>query len=427
MVKYVLSGLLFFLAAVILFGSIVLAFLEYRAPGIIRASGHFLVDRLARRARKPREYAVGDGDRLEGRPFCPCGCDANDDLPDTIVANPFEAHRELPKFRYVIRTRCHHAGEFGLAVHCHDVRELRLWERNWLVYGVLALVRLRLSAKSCPEYVQGILADHLHPVDGPVSHNVYFINGAYTDDRSASRQRQYIEGFFGSGYDVRLLHNRVALGLDPLQLSHDYAWGIANSPATTPFRSQPALAAYAILLDGFRRNANIAFVGFSGGTLQIAMAFRAFRTVPEHQPYLRQKVRVLNAANMVHKSSHLEFQMALLQFDPHVDRQDPFARAFTGDTYTFDDGRSFDLGDPTWRDSINVALWIKVGMELLVHDDVNRYHSSENNYFRTMPWRADGEKADRTVRHVTPEALGGAVAPLILPGEVKPAKLKPQR
>lgn len=131
----------------------------------------------------------------------------------------------------------------------------------------------------------------------------------------------------------------------------------------------------------------------------------AFRTVPAHQLYLRQKVRVISAANMVDKASHQDFQMALLQFDPHVDRQDPVARAFTGDTYTFDDGRSFDLGDPTWRDSVNVALWLRVGMEFLVHDD----------------------ETDRMMRHVTREALGGVVAPLIRPGAVTPAKKTPRR
>jgi hypothetical protein len=205
-------------------------------------------------------------------------------------------------------------------------------------------------------------------------------------------------------------------------LSHDYTWGIVNSPATTPLLSQPALAAYAILLDGFARDAEIAFVGFSGGTLQIAMALRAFRTNPAHQPYLRRKVRVICAANLIHKSSHLDFQMSLLQFEPHVDRQDPFARAFAGDTYTFDDGRTLDLGTPRWREEINVALWTKVGMELLVHDDIGRYHSIENNYLRNAKWRAPGEKSDRSVRHLVPSALGAIAAPTIRAGEVASAK-----
>ncbi len=420
--KYWLSGLLYAVAFIILFGSLLLSFLEYHAPGLIRALLHYLMHRLLRRGNKPREYAVGEKDRLGDRPFCPSGCDANDDLPDEVIQNEFEAHRELPKFRHVVRTRCKHAGESGFPVHCHDVRELRLWERNWLMYGILALVRLRLGAKSCPEYVQGILADHLHPVSGPVNHNVYFVNGIYTNAKSASRQRQHIEDFLGDGFDVRLLHNRIDLRLDPLQLSHDYTWGLASSPATKPFRSQPALAAYAILMDGFRRDAEVAFIGFSGGTLQIAMAIRAFRTVPEHQPYLRRKVRVIAAGNMIHKSCHLDMSMTLLQFEPHVDRQDPFARAFTGDTYTFDDGRSFDLGMPEWREEINIALWAKVGMELLVHDDIDRYHSIENNYVRGEPWKAPGDKADRKERHVKFDAFGAAAMPTVRAGEVVPVE-----
>ncbi len=153
-----------------------------------------------------------------------------------------------------------------------------------------------------------------------MNQNVSFINGIYTNARSASRQRQHIKEFLGHGFDVRLLHNSIDLRLDPLQLSHDYTWGLANSPATTPFRSRPALAAYANLIDGFRRNAEVAFVGFSGGTLQIAMVIRAFRTVPEHQVYLRRKVRVISGADMIRKSCHLDLGMALRQCEPHVDR-----------------------------------------------------------------------------------------------------------
>ena len=420
--RNILIVLLFGAAIIILSGSLLLSIFEYRAPGFVRALLHFVVHRILRRGDKPHEYAFGEEDRLEGRPFCPAHCDANDDLPEEVVQNDFEAYRELPKFRRVIRTRCKHEGESGLPVHCHDVRELFLWERNWLMYGILWLVRTRLSAKSCPEYVQGILADHLHPVLGPVAHNIYYVNGIYTNAKSASRQRQHIEEFLGQGFDVRLLHNRIDLRLDPLQLSHDYTWGIANSPATTPFRSQPALAAYAILLDGFRRKAEVAFVWFSGGTLQIAMAIRAFRTVPEHQAYLRQKVRVIGAASMTHKSAHLDFGMALLQFEPHVDRQDPFARAFSGDFYIFDDGRAFDLGTPEWRREINLALWTKVGMEILLHDDVDRYHSVENNYVRSEPWRAPGEKTDRTVRHIKPDVLGVVAAPTVATGAFTPKK-----
>lgn len=430
MAMYVLSGLLFFLAALILVGSLLLAAFEYRAPGFTRALVRYAVHRLTRRGDRPREYEVGDRDRLEGRAFCPCGCDANDDLPEDIVASPFEPHRELPKFRHVIRTRCGHMEESGVAVHCHDVRELRPWERNWLVYGCLALVRRRLSAKSCPEYVQGILADHLHPVPGPVTHNVYFVDGLYTDAKTASRQRQHIESYFGGGYDVRLLHNRVGPGPAPLRLSHEYAWGMASSPATTPLRSPPALAAYAILIDGLRRDADVAFVGFSGGTLQVAMAIRAFQTEPLHHDYLLRKVRVINAANMVHRSSHPDLESALLQFEAHVDRQDALARAFTGDIYTFDDGRSLDLSDVTWRDEINVALWAKVAMETRMHDDVDRYHSIENNYFRTDPWRATGEKADRKARHdvtvaFAPERQMVVLAPLV-PEERRGKARKPE-
>ena len=433
--KYGVSGLLFALAFVILFGSLLLAFLEYHAPGFTRALARFVTHRLLRRRDLPREFDVGEKDRLGGRAFCPAGCDANDDLPEEVVQSAFEGARELPKFRRVIRTRCGHMDEYASAVHCHDVRELRLWERNWIVYGVLRLVRLRLGAASCPEYVLGQLGDHLHPVSGPVNHNVYFVNGVHTDAKSASRQRQHLEEYLGHGFDVRLLHNRVALRLDPLQLSHDYMWGLANSPATEALRSPPALAAYAILLDGLRRDAEVAFVGFSGGTLQIAMAIRAFRTVPEHQVYLRQKVRVISAGNMIHKSCHLDLRGALLQFEPHVDRQDPLARAFTGDTYTFDDGRSFDLGMPEWHGEINVALWVKVGMEMLLHDDVDRYHAIENNYVRSQAWRAPGDKAERTVRHVKADVLGAVAGPTIhagaltpdLGGGAKPSKRKPPR
>jgi hypothetical protein len=397
--SYLLSGLLFFLAAVILVGSLVLSVFEYRAPGFIRALVRYATHLLLRRGDRPREYDVGDGDRLEGRPFCPCGCDANDDLPEQIVESAYEPHRELPTFRHVIRTRCAHPGEGDYTVHCHDVRELRAWERNWFVYGVLALVRHRLSAKSCPEYVVGVLADHLHPVPGSVAHNVYFADGIGTDARGASSQRQHIEAFFGGGYDVRLLHSRPSVSPAPMRLHHDYLWGIANSPATKPLRSQQALAAFAILNDGFRRKADVAFVGASSGTLQVAMAVRAFLTEPAHRDYLREKVRVINAASMVHRSSHTDLGGELLQFEPHVDRQDALARAFTGDVYTFDDGQTFDLGGPTWRDEINLALWAKVAMESRIHDDVDRYHSIANNYFRTEPWRAAGEKADRRVRH----------------------------
>ncbi len=422
--KLLLSDLLFALAAAILGVSLLIAFLEYQAPGIVRSLAHYAMHRILRRPDAPAEYPAGEDDNLGGRHFCPSHCDADGDLPGEVYANPYEAHKELPKFRRVIRTRCHHAGDYGIPLHCHDVRELHWWEHNWIVYGILGLVRLSLSAASCPEYLRGILADHLHPVPGPVSRNVYFINGVYTNRKSASRQREYVESFFGSDYDVRLLYNRIDLRLDPCQLSHDYTWGIANSPATTPFRSQPALAAYALLLDGYRRKAEIAFVGFSGGTLHIAMAIRAFRTVPEHQAYLRQKVRVIAAGNLIHRSSHLDFSMSLLQFEPHVDRQDGFARAFTGGTYTFDDGRSFDLGTPQWRKEINVGLWTKTGTELLLHDDVARYHSIENNYLREEPWKAPGEKEKRTTRHVAHEALGPRVESGITKGLITPEKKK---
>ncbi len=425
--RLLVADLLFALAGIILVVSLMLAFFEYQAPGIVRSLLHYVGHRILRRPDKPSEFPAGEFDNLGGPHFCPSHCDADADLPGKIVADPYEAHKELPKFRRVVRTRCRHAGEYGIPVHCHDVRELHWWERNWIVYGILALVRLRLNAESCPEYMRGILADHLHPVPGPVEHNVYFINGVYTNRKSASRQRQYVESFFGAGVDVRLLYNRIDLRLDPLQLSHDYTWGISSSPATTPFVSQPALAAYAILLDGFRRGTEIAFVGFSGGTLHIAMAIRAFRTVPAHQIYLRQKVRVIAAANLIHRSSHLDFAMSLRQFEPHVDRQDAFARAFTGGTYTFDDGRTFDLGTPEWRKEINVGLWAKAGTELLLHEDVARYHSIENNYLREEPWKAPGEKDKREIRHVKHDALGERVVTEITPGPIKPKKKRSPR
>jgi hypothetical protein len=409
---------LYALAMLAMIGALVLAFLDSHAPGLARSLGRYAKHRILRRGDTSSTYPAGAHDRLGGRPFCPCGCDANDDLPDEVMENGFEPEREMPEFRYVVRTRCRHVDEFGVRAHCHDVRTLRWWENNPFTHLALTLVRLRLSAASCPAYLRGILADHLHPVPGLVTHNVYFVASSYTNLKAASCQRQHVEAFLGAGVDVRLLHNRVDLRPGPIQLDHDYAWGIANSPATTPLRSQPALAAYALLLDGFDRNAEIAFVGFAGGTLQIAMAIRAFRTVPAYQAYLRSKVRVIAAANMIHRSVHLDFTTSLLQFDPHVDRQDPLARAFTGASYTFDDGRSFDLGIPRWRDNINVALWTKVGAEMLLHKAAARYYSVENNYFRTEPWRAPGEEEERTARHdvkvaFAPERQKVVLAPLV--------------
>jgi hypothetical protein len=425
--RIAVGGSLYALAMLIMIATLVLTFLEFHAPGLARTLLRYVKHRVLRRADTPRTYPAGAHDRLGGRPFCPCGCDANGDLPEEVVRNEFEAEREMPKFRYVIRTHCEHVDEFGTQEHCHDVRILYWWERNPVTYLALIMVRLRLSAASCPEYVKGTLADHLHPVPGPVAHNVYFVGGTFTNLKSASRQRQHVEAFFGAGVDVRLLHNRVDLRPGPSTLSHDYTWGIGNSPATVPLRSQPALAAYALLLDGFDRNAEIAFIALSGGSLQIAMAIRAFRTVPAHQPYLRRNVRVIAAANMIHRSVHLDFAMSLLQFEPHADRQDPFARAFTGASYTFDDGQSFDLGTPRWRENINVALWTKVCAELLLHRDAARYRSMENNYLRSEPWRVPGDAEDRTVRHVIPATLGGVAMPLIRPGELKPAKRRPRR
>ena len=397
--RIAVGGSLYALAMLLMIGALILAFLDSHAPGLARSLGRYGKQRLLRRPEAPSTYPAGAHDRLGGRAFCPCGCDANADLPDEVALGEFEPEREMPPFRPVIRTRCAHVDDFGVRAHCHDVRTLRRLERNPLTYLALALVRKRLGAASCPAYLRGILADHLHPVSGPVTHNVYFVASSYTNLKAASRQRQQVEAFLGAGVDVRLLRNRVDLRPGPAQLDHDYTWGLANSPATTPLRSQPALAAYALLLDGFDRNAEIAFVGFAGGTLQIAMAIRAFRTVPAYQAYLRSKVRVIAAANMIHRSVHLDFTMSLLQFDPHVDRQDPVARAFTGASFTFDDGRSFDLGTPRWRDNINVALWAKVGAEMLLHKAAARYHSVENNYFRMEPWRAPGEEEDRPTRH----------------------------
>jgi len=425
--RLLVSDLLFLLAGLIFVVSLVLAFFEYQAPGLVRSLLHYVGHRVLRRPDKPSEFPAGEFDNLGGPHFCPSHCDADEDLPGDVVSNPFEPHRELPKFRRVVRARCRHEGVAGAPAHCHDVRALHWWERNWIVYGVLALVRLRLSARSCPEYVRGILADHLHPVQGSVEHNVYFINGVYTNRKSASKQREYIEAFLGSGYDVRLLYNRIDLRLDPLQLSHDYTWGISSSPATTAFVSQPALAAYAILLDGYRRGAEIAFVGFSGGTLHIAMAIRAFRTVPAHQVYLRQKVRVIAAASLIHRSSHLDFAMSLRQFEPHVDRQDAFSRAFTGYEYTFDDGQTLDLGTPEWRQEINVGLWAKAGIELLLHEDVARYHSIENNYLREAPWKAPGEKRPRDARHVRRDVIGSRMTSDIKPGLIVDGKKSPRK
>ena len=416
--RIAIGGTLYALAMLVMIGALVLVFLDSHAPGLARSLGRYAKQRLLRRPEAPSTYPAGAHDRRGGRPFCPCGCDANDDLPDEVVRNEFEPEREMTQFRSVIRTRCRHVDESGVREHCHDVRTLRWWENNPLTHLALAIGRKRLGAASCPAYLRGILADHLHPVPGPVTHNVYFVANSYTNLKAASRQRQHVEAFLGAGVDVRLLHNRIDLRPGPAQLDHDYTWGLANSPATTPLRSQPALAAYAVLLDGFDRNADIAFVGFAGGTLQIAMAIRAFRTVPAYQAYLRSKVRVIAAANMIHRSVHLDFAMSLLQFDPHVDRRDPVARAFTGASFTFDDGTSFDLGTPRWRDNINVALWAKVGAELLLHRAVGRYHSVENNYFRMEPWRAPGEEEDRAARHdvklaFAPERPAAVLSPFV--------------
>ena len=427
--RIAVGGSLYALAMAMMIAALVLAFLDSHAPGLARALRRYAKQRLLRRGETPSAYPAGAHDRLGGRAFCPCGCDANADLPDDVVGNEFEPEREMPMFRYVIRTRCRHVDEFDVRVHCHDVRTLRWWENNPLTHLALALVRSRLGAASCPAYVRGVLADHLHPVPGPVTHNVYFVASSYTNLKAASRLRQHVEAFLGAGVDVRLLHNRVDLRPGPIQLGHDYTWGLANSPATTPLRSQPALAAYALLLDGFDRNAEIAFVGFGGGTLQIAMAIRAFRTVPAYQAYLRSKVRVIAAANMIHRSVHLDLTMSLLQFEPHVDRQDPVARAFTGASFTFDDGRSFDLGTPRWRDNVNVALWAKVGAEMLLHKAAARYHSAESNYFRMEPWRAPGEEDERMARHdVTvagaPERPTIALSPFV-PEERRAAERTP--
>ncbi len=117
-------------------------------------------------------------------------------------------------------------------------------------------------------------------------------------------------------------------------------------------------------------------------------------------------MRFLSLANAIHRSSHLDFQMSLLSFEPHVDRQDPFSRALTGDVYTFDDGRTVDLGVPDWRDQVNAGLWTKIGTELLVHEEVARYHSIENNYARIVPWSVPGQNKSHAVRHRLVHELG---------------------
>lgn len=384
--------------------SLVLAIAEYRAPGLTRALLSYVVRRALRRGPKPAEYPP-DAHEPGAPHFCPHGCDADAALPEAIYRNERRPYRELSKFRRVIRTKCTHLNEFGLTVHCHDVRDLHWWERNWIVFAVLAVIRWNLSASSCPEYVRGQLAEHLRPVPGQFTYNVYFVNGIYTNKKSASRQVQYLHDFLGYGYDVRLVHNRIDARLDPIQLDHDYDWGIRNSAATTPFRSMPALAAYALLLDAKVRGAEVALVGFSGGGLQIAMAIRAMRSNPSSRLFLSENVRFLSTGNLVHRSSHIPFRMSLKAFDPHVDRQDPFARAFTGDTYTFDDGRTVDLGVPEWREEVNVAIWAKVSTELLDHEEVARYHSVENNYFRTEPWTPPGSDVPRAVRHEVRDIL----------------------
>lgn len=374
---------------------------ETMAPGFTRALVRYFWYRGRRRS---PEVVTQPGAYTGPSPYCPSGCDADAELPAVVAPNMYSAVPEPRKFRDVRRTRCRHLREDGTRDHCHDVRELRWYERNPLVRCPIAFRRFFMSAATCPELVRGHLGTGLVPNGDPEVLNVYFVNGIYTDAEAASRQRQHIQRYLDGAGTVRLIHNRIDARLDPVFLNHDYTWGISNSPARTPFRSIPALAVYALLLEGYAQDAEITIVGFSGGTLQVAMAIRAFRTEAARHSYLVRKVRFIASGNLIHRSQHISLRLSLRQFDPHVDREDPFARAFNGDEYRFDDNRSMDLGIPAWSDEINVGLWSKVATELLAHEELARYHAVINNYFREEPWPGpDG--APRAVRHVEHDAL----------------------
>ena len=159
-------------------------------------------------------------------------------------------------------------------------------------------------------------------------HNIYFVNGISKNWEGAHGQALYINSFLGSGWDVRIIHNRTtSVAGDSLELNYDYAW--MNG---LKFKSLCTTAIFSLLLNAFESNAPIGLIGSSGGTLKTKIALQAFASLGSaEKAYLKSKVQLVHLGCLVHRSEYAWLENSLHRYRQHVDRRDPFARVFSGE------------------------------------------------------------------------------------------------